>query len=621
MDIIQFNPEPSTKQIQDMMIHVDCSERTVYDAISRVQKLNNQKKPPKKKQPKGNTPPSFTSKKKPNIPRIRKTMSFEHFSKYHSFPFYNGLYRWQTDWFKTVWRWKYSLTLVARDHGKSIGHSNLCQWAMTAKNYDIIYLGWTSRRRDVAQFVYNFFLQRDELVIDKASSPYHFKTVYGTRFDTYSVKSKEILGKHEVGTLDREIIEENRYLEDFLRNTENPLLMIIDDAIDNTFWKERHKEEDLEQFFRSTIANINPDKMMNVGTKKFEEDFYQFLQDVYEEDMVVYKRTPFLDKKDPRYNKEEDNPSNLLCPERWIDDKHPDYERYLDLHEKIKFGKDFNSFTKLEQKLVKLKDLSKKRKIAGEYWWGAEYMQNPHPITGEIWEEVHYAMDFKGTSKYDLACISIDRATTQNKKSDETGIVVMFREKEVFFKLKQDEKGNEIRVPSHNYLVTQDYTDKIRITELVILIDSIYKSFIETYRRVIKLKIVVEKQGGGDDFIDLATDSGYRWAHLIIPIHNTRNKWDRIEDNLGSPINDAEILFMSTLKSSKVVSQILTAPYSNKIDAVDALSNGHFECEKIPVRHRNSRQDAEQLKRYREEKPNQWADLIQQHTQQSRSVF
>ena len=636
INIIRYNPKPTTAQKKDIMKDLDCSQRTIYRAITAVKEANakvtansttstspssGKKKGPGKSYnlAKAVTPPTF-AKQKSVIPRIPGNMTFEHFSKYHSFPFYNGLYRWQVDWFKTVWRWKYSLTLVSRDHGKSIGHSNLCQWVMTAKNYDILYLGWTSRRRDIAQFVYNFFLQRDELVIDKASSPYHFKTIYGTRFDTFSVKSKEILGKHEVGTLDREIIEENRYLEDFIRDSENPLLMIIDDAIDDTFWKERHKEEDLERFFRSTIANINPDKMMTVGTKKFEEDFYQFIQDVYEDDIIVYKRTPFLDPKDPRYGKEEDNPSNLLCPERWIHNSHPQYEQYLDLHEQIKLGKDPKSCVITEQALIKKKDLTKKRKISGEYWWSAEYMQNPHPITGEIWEKVFYVLDFKGTAFYDLATISIDRATTTGKKSDETGITMMFRDKEIHYR--EDADGREIQY--HDYLVTQDLTQKIRVTDLLLLIDKVYESFMATYRGVIRLRIVVEKQGGGDDFIVLAEDMGKRWAHLIIPVHTTRNKWDRIEDNLGTPIQRGEIKFLKALDTSKVVKQILTAPYPQKIDAIDSLSNGYYESEKLPAVRRHSKEKEEQLKHYRNEsnRPTSWEELAMSLKQSNRrSIF
>jgi len=493
---------------------------------------------------------------------------------------------------------------------------------MASQGYDVIYLGWTRRRCQVADFVYNYFLQRKELITDKASSNYHFKTTVGTSFDTYSVKSKDILGMHEIGSMNRKIIKENQYLENFIRNSERPLLMIIDDAIDNTFKKERHKERELEEFFSSTIININPDKLMVVGTHKFAGDFYFFLQDFFQEDLFVYKRTPFLDKNDPRYGKEPDNPSNLLCPERWIDDKHPDYELYLDLLERKKNGEDPKTFVKYNQDLIKLKDLSKRRKQIGEYWWGAEYMQNPHPITGEIWEHVFYERQFKGTAMYDLACITIDRATTVNKKSDETGIITFFREKDPYFIIDSD--GNEVK--KHNYLVTNDDTQKIRITDLVLLVDKMYKNFLLNYNHAIRLVIVVEKQGGGDDFIALAEDAGYRWAHLIIPVHNTRGKWDRIEDNLGSPIRDAEILFLQPLQSAKIVEQILTAPYSNKVDAVDALSNGYFECEKLPAVIRNSRERMEQLRHYREERKqdsgkNPWIQILRENRHGGGSIF
>jgi len=621
MKILRYNPNPTGEQIRDIMKDVGCGIRTVYNARSRVLKINAQaarklklqqqkknKRKKRKKQPLitvAPTPPAFAPKPKRVIPPIAKNMSFEHFCKYYSFPHYDGLYRWQYEWFREVWKWKYSLTLVARDHGKSIGHSNIVQWVMSSQGFDVIYLGWTSRRKQIADFVYNFFLQRDELIIDKTSSNYHFKTKYGTTFDTYSVKSKEILGMHEVGAMERQIIAENRYLEDFIRSSEKPLLMIIDDAIDNTFRKERHKEEALEEFFSSTIININPDKLMTVGTNKFEGDFYYFIQEFFGDDIYVYKRTPFLAKDDPRYDKEEDNPSNLLCPERWICETHPDYPLYLELLERKKLGIDVK-FTKYELNLIKKKDLTKRKNQIGEYWWSAEYMQDPHPITGEIWEQVHYEMNFKGTAFYDLLCISIDRATTTNRKSDYTGITVFFRDKE-----------------DPHYLVTNDFTQKIRITDLVVLIDKIYKDFLQEFRRVIRIVIVVEKQGGGDDFIALAEDAGYRWAHLIIPVHNTRDKMDRIVDNLGTPIKNAEITFIQSLQSSELVKEILTAPYSSKIDALDALSNGYFECEKLPSIKRNSDVNAMRLRNYREETKyqNKWQEIIERHNTTKRSIF
>lgn len=638
INIVKFNPDLTDKQKLEIATQIGCSKRTVDRAVAEVRKANNlaqvqkvsskakkkkkaskRKRQPSKKtkgkrgrksgNPKNIKTPKTFQKPPPNkIPKISKNEPFEHFCKTHSFPYYKGLYRWQYDWFDHVWKWKYSLTLVARDHGKSIGHGNLCQWAMSAKGYDILYLGWTNRRREIAQFVYNFFLIRKELIIDKASSPYHFRTIYGTKFDTYSVKSKEILGMHEMGDLERQITDENRYLEDFIRNDERPLLMIIDDAIDNTFRKERHKEKDLEDFFRSTISSINPDKMMTVGTHKFEGDFYFFLQDVIGEDLYVYKQGPFLKEDDLRYGKEPDNPTNLLCPERWIDGDHPDYDLYLDLLELIKLGgeEEKKYFSDYDLQLIKKKDLKKKRQQVGEYWWFSDYEQNPHPITGEVWDKVHYIPGLGTITNYDLICLTIDRATTQNKKSDYTGIVEIFREK------------------TGPYVVTNDYTQKIRQTDLILLIDKLYLYHMKNYAKHVRLIIVVEKQGGGDDFCDLATDLGKRWAHLIIRIHSTRNKEDRIEDNLGTPIQNAGVVFLTALKTSELVEkEILVFPYMAKVDALDALSNGVFEMEKIPRKTTNANDLAKRLQSFHknQNQSKNLQELLSNYESRQRSVF
>lgn len=619
VSIVRYMPNLSDAQIKQLAADHNCSERTVYRALERVRmitKKNMTKKSVRKKKKtsrkkvkktvnlaakrainkiKKNRPNTKVSNPiipkpfqpiiTPGIKPIPSDMSFEEFCTLHSFPMYKGLYRWQYQWFKQIWKSEISLTLVARDHGKSIGHCNVCQWAMTAGGYDVIYLGWTSRRKQIADFTYNFFLQRKELVIDKASSNYHFKTKYGTSFDTFSVKSKEILGMHEMGAMEREIVDENRYLEDFVRNSDKPLLMVIDDAIDNTFKDERHKEQKLEDFYESTIVSINPNKLLVVGTKKFKEDFYKFIELKYEDDLCVYKRTPFLPKDDPRYNNEPDNPCNLTCPERWIHKDDPQYPKYLELKKIKASGVPVSTFKQEDRALVRRLDLFKKKKAVRKYWWSAEYMQNPTPVTGEIWKEVFYEQHFKGTAAYDLVCLSIDRATTTNAKSDKTGLVEFFREKGTGTKL-----------------VTNDFTKKINIVDLDVFLDKWYRNIQATYRGVIKVFIVVEKQGGGDDLIALAENTGRRYAHCIIPLHNTRDKMERIKDNLETPINNAYIVFMETMKDSQVVEQILTAPYMDYKDAIDALSNGSFEMDKLPIVSYDAQQLAAQLQHYRQEK-------------------
>ncbi|GAF72521.1 unnamed protein product, partial [marine sediment metagenome] len=302
-----------------------------------------------------------------------------------------------------------------------------------------------------------------------------------------------------------------------------------------------------------------------------------------------------------------------LCPERWIDDKHPQYKHYLNL-KKLK-RKQIEPTNKSDQDLIKKKDLSAKRKIVGEYWWHSEYMQNPHPITGEVWKKLHYTLAFPGTAVFDLVCISIDRATTVKKTSDETGITVMFRERE--------EQFNEVTEQKyHNYLVMDDYTQKIDIFDLIPFIDKLYKEYMKIYQRTMVIKIVVEKQGGGDDFIALAERGGYRFANCIIPVHSTRNKIVRIKDILRSPINNAQISFISSLEKSKVVNQIGTFPHCVLIDALDSLANGFNEMEKLPSVSRNVDEAITKLQHFRKvNTPTKGVSLKQALRQNRRSIF
>ena len=63
MDIFKYNTSPSEKQIQDIMVDVDCSRAVAYEGLKRVRD-NNNKNTPSPPPPPPHTPPSFSSKKK-----------------------------------------------------------------------------------------------------------------------------------------------------------------------------------------------------------------------------------------------------------------------------------------------------------------------------------------------------------------------------------------------------------------------------------------------------------------------------------------------------------------------------------------------------------------------------
>ena len=539
-------------------------------------------------------------KKKTNsVLKLPSKISFEMFCKTLSFPAYYGLFKWQAQCYREVWSNKISVVVVPRDHGKSVLWGNISQYCIQWDDYDVLYLGWTDRRKDVAENVYNFFLMWDELdSTTKTSSPYHFKTKNGGRFDTYLVTSKETLGKHSVGELDRFdklTAEDKKELGEVFtkaikdkymagKSKERKLLIFIDDPIDETFRKERHKEVKVETKYNSTIANINAEKVINSGTRKFDGDFFDFLDDKYGDKITRYKRrthlctpnvehlstfkmikwdlvdpavegynefmevvmskaqshpcyNPQLSKADEGYIINGTPTENLLCPERWTQP-----------------------------------ELDDKRAEIGEYWWHAEYEGNPHPITGAVWEKVHYVAHWDNWIYYDHSFISVDRATTTNVGSSWTGITVFVRD---------GRDGSKI--------VLKDLTGQYDFEETLAIVDEQTKWLKDIFAHA-HVHVIVEKQGGGDDFIASAKRREYDFARYLYPpegFHQTRDKLERIEDYLRLPIKNGDqaygVRFLDGLRNTELIKEILEFPYPTRLDGIDSFATGIKVAEDFPV--------------------------------------
>lgn len=501
-------------------------------------------------------------------------ITFPLFCKYLSYPGYAGLYQWQKDCYTEIKGAKFAEVKVPRDTGKSILFGDLCQYLMQYQQYDILYLGWTDRRKDVAMNIYNFFFIWDQIA--RFKSEYHFTIKNGGRFDCYLITSKDTLGKHSAGKFNRfEDISEDDLLElaefdqDFSKevrerylldkNPQRKLLIIIDDPIDDSFRDERTKEDSLERRFKSTIYNINPDKFIFTGTKKFEGDFFDFLEGTFKDKMVVFKRATHLKEGELHYGEDPiNNPTNVLCPERFTEPDMPSYQDDIIPVDEGGAGK---------------RDLQEIREDVGEYWWFAEYEQDPHPITGEVFDALTYEYNRRHMTEYDILVVNIDRATKQkaaiqgsrNKKTSYTGLNSFLREKE-----------------SRERLVIWDATDFIDFEELLTLVDDYIVNFHKVFSTV-EIYLVVEKQGGGEDFISSAKARGFPFVDIAIIklVHSVRDKIERITDYLKAPINNARIKFLYALKNSKLVEQIEQFPHSSKLDGIDALATGNHVAEEI----------------------------------------
>jgi hypothetical protein len=489
------------------------------------------------------------------------------FMRWLSVPEYGGLYKWQKEHHRLTWEAEYSMTLVARDHGKSVEYNGKYQWAIQYQEMDVLLLGWTDRRKEIAQYVYNFFSYYGLIKKDKRSSPFHFQTINGGRFDCYLITSKETLGMHSEGTqsrfsdmteedwdeyksmftidldeeADRVFVEEE--LEEYIKSrTEctRKLWISIDDPIDISFMKERHKETTLEMHFNSSLYAINPFKWSFTGTRKFEGDFFDFIDEKFDTDLVKYVKGAILPD------------GSLLCPERFT---HPSQETYIT---DLKEGK---------------RDLSKVRQHIGEYAWFSEFQQEPHPLLGEVWRSVDYVqfLDTPVNRMHDLCWITIDRATTTKITSDWTGCVIGVRESKT---------GHRI--------TTHDFSGMISLDSLLVKINDFVIEFHDKFDSI-AIMMVVEKQGGGDDFITMALntkvftrDDGTLVKNMIpslvtiIPIHNTGNKLDRIKQRLMNPLKNRTVKFMIYMKHSEIIREILEFPHPAKLDAIDALANSEF---------------------------------------------
>ena len=518
------------------------------------------------------------TKKKLELSLPKKDPGFERFSRWYSYPHYKGLYKWQLESHNKLFDAKFSLELVHRDAGKSIKYCVEYEWAMLYKNFDILLLGWTDRRKEIALNTYIFFYLNDMVIIDKRTSQFHFRLKNGGKFDCYLITGKEALGMHSIGKQERfvdltekEIKElkqllkesdgefDNEAYEEFIKDritSERKLWISVDDPIDISFMKERLREKDLEVRFDSTLYSINPDKWSFTGTHKFEGDIFTFWRKKFGNKLITYISGPF--KKD----------GSLLCPERFT---HPSLKTY---QADLKQGK---------------RDLQEIREHIGEYAWSSDWEQNPHPITHAVFnlkDDSFLMIEQQPLERFhDLCFIYIDRATTTGIKSDQTGCLIGIREKKTGVRI-----------------ITHDLTAKIPLEHLLYDLCVFVREFKAMYGSVVII-MVIEQQGGGDDMIamiplrnefeknDKKVKNFIRDYVTVIPVHSKGEKIQRISDRLEAPIKNYRIIFMSYLKNSPIVNQLNTFPYCSYFDAIDGLAMGDFEIIKRPIVDRSYYED------------------------------
>ena len=308
-----------------------------------------------------------------------------------------------------------------------------------------------------------------------------------------------------------------------------------------------------------SINYIGHDRVFVFGTRKFLGDPLEHLEEVLE-DIVIDIRTPFVMEGDfPKWHPKmgADGREILIAPE---------------IHDWV--------------------ELDKKRR-ASKRAWMAEEMQDPQALGSKVWSKVNYIpmLEDPYVNHYETLFIYLDRATTTGRKSDFTGCVIGVRE-----------------ITTGRRVVIDDWTQKIPMEHLLYDLCVYVIEFAKKYPHM-RIILVIEQQGGGDDFLS-AIELRSKFEKIIldedgrpvkdakgkiivkkvenvlrnykrIPIHNTGDKELRIIDRLENPLKDVEtgIMFLSALRGSEVVQEILDFPNNRKIDGLDALATGDWELQ------------------------------------------
>lgn len=540
------------------------------------------------------------------IPLKKEDPGFEKFVRWYSYPHYRGAFKWQLESHDKLWPSKFSMELVHRKAGKSVKYAAEYQHALQYLNYDVLLLGWTARRKEVAAFVYKFFRQYDLIEVSGHPSPYHFKIKNGGKFDCYLITGKETLGMHSVGKQERfmdlsfaereelrDLLSEfaqtgilsDKELDDFLKGregSERKLWISIDDPIDIVFMKERWREKELELRFDSTLYSIDPDKWSFTGTHKFQGDIFDYWRNKFKEELVTFISGPI--KKD----------GSLLCPELFTHPSVPTYKADL-----LDYKVDENVLPILDDEgnripKVPKRCLAKIQKHIGPYAWQSEWLQKPHPVTGEVWDHIEEELMLKSPIglKHDLLIFAIDRATTEKETSSYTGCVLEMRE-----------------IGTGNRVIFEDWTGIISFDLLLIDINDYVIQFRKGYEHV-EIVIIVEQQGGGSDFVTMARNlraftrpdpKTGKLVHIlnqiadicvIIEIHNTGNKINRIREWMNPGLLNGKVRILKSLRGCEVWNQIIDFPNSPYLDAIDGLANvEHILLERYPATEAGSQLD------------------------------
>lgn len=463
------------------------------------------------------------------------------------------------------------LILWPRGHGKTWLLAWYIEWCMKHSTYKCMYLSITDVINDVADWVFDWADANGLLASGQKKStgsktvrrdtPVSFNLKNGSKFKIFSVKDKKIRGKHGY-------------------------TIFMDDVVEEGSQTHPSYQLELQRRWNKTISKMRRNKLIIVNTRVYQGDFIEYLMVQFDKKFQVMQKarpqdanrwklhvdikTPYLHSKDKEWYIRNNYSESVMPPFGEADIEG------LVLHEDKRVLIAPELYTHEHFEAMQAEDLES---------FMAEMMQDPTPLSGKRWKSVKFKDQIKDMHEYDLMFYYIDRATTTNDTSDYTGWLQGLREK-----AKQRERNGPYIAKR---LIINDFTDHITMEELMYRLSKDIDLF---HRRwsYISIIIIIEKQGGGDDFYaSIQTRSEFehegkkiknyiRECAIVHPETSTGDKGQRIRNRLGGPLDNYLIRFLKSLQGSMVVKQVLDHPYNDKIDALDALSFDFYIMRDFP---------------------------------------
>ncbi len=473
---------------------------------------------------------------------------------------YCGVLDYELDTFELLFMHIEVMLKWAREHGKTFMATWFIEWSMiycgkiwldeegipllddegneTIVPESWLYFSVTKIKAKVGFWVYRWALKYNYITrVSKQGSKQNtytnFELTNGAMMQIHDFMSEDPIGEHNW----------NFALDDIVKKK----------------WQDRPSDNQKAKDQWDILNYIGHVRVFVFGTKKYIGDPLEYLENVLS-DLVIDVKTPFVMEGDfptwkPKFG--DDGREILIAPE-------------LHTHE----------------------ELYKKRN-ASKRAWMAEEMQDPMAFGSKVWDHVNYIpmLEDPYVSHYETMFIYLDRATTTGRKSDFTGCLIGVRE-----------------IKTGRRIIIDDWTQKIPMEYLLFDLCVYVMNFAKKYPHM-KIRIILEQQGGGSDF-DSAIQLRSEFEKIIhdeegkpimdkegkiiskkvknvlrnyrrVMVHNTGDKGKRIEDRVETPLKNAEtgIVFVSALRGSEIVYEILNYPNINKIDALDALATGDWELQ------------------------------------------